>query len=183
MVNKVITKNIRHPDKSATELDIVTAHENGHVLAEVLYNNTIPIKVTNYAYGDAGGFTQTAEIMSGILPKERFINEVKMLLGGRAAEEVMCGCITNGASNDLEKAKSLIYSYYKYYNFEHYEVEKLDQLVLDMLQRLYDEVVSDFKIEVNNNILKELTNQLKTKRVLYSADIVPIVKTIRKVVL
>ena len=33
-----------------------------------------------------------------------------MLLGGRAAEEVICGYITNGASNDLEKAKKLVYS-------------------------------------------------------------------------
>lgn len=181
-VNKVITKNIRHPDKDAKELHLVTAHECGHVLAEVLYNNTIPIKVTNYAYGDTGGFTQSAEVMSGILPKERFINEVKILLGGRAAEEAVCKYITNGASNDLEKAKNLIYSYFKYYNFEKYEVKELDQLVINKLDELYNATLEDFKKEVNSKILNDLITSLEVKRVLYSADIVPIVKTIRKVV-
>ena len=70
-VNKVITKNIRHPDKSTEELELVTAHECGHVLAEVIYNNSVPIKVTNYAYGNAGGFTQSAEVLSGIIHKAR----------------------------------------------------------------------------------------------------------------
>ena len=181
-VNKVITKNIRHPDKSNEELRLVTAHECGHVIAEVLYNKTIPIKVTNYAYGDAGGFTQSAEVLSGILPKDRFINEIKILLGGRAAEEVICGYITNGASNDLEKAKKLIYSYFQYYNFEKYEVKELDQLVINKIDDLYKEVVEDFKEKANNNVLRNLISELSHDRVLYSSNIVGIVSPIRKVV-
>jgi len=181
-VNKVITKNIRHPDKSSEELELVTAHECGHVIAEVLYNNTIPIKVTNYAYGDAGGFTQSAEVLSGILPKDRFINEIKILLGGRAAEEVICGYITNGASNDLEKAKKLIYSYFEYYNFEKYEVKELDQLVINKIDELYHEVVEDFKKTENNSILTRLISELTHDRVLYSSNIIGIVSSIRKVV-
>ena len=181
-VNKVITKNIRHPDKSNEELRLVTAHECGHVIAEVLYNKTIPIKVTNYAYGDAGGFTQSAEVLSGILPKDRFINEIKILLGGRAAEEVICGYITNGASNDLEKAKNLVYSYFKYYNFEKYEVKELDQLVINKIDELYNKVVEDFKKKENNDVLRNLINKLIHDRVLYSSNIVGIVSPIRKVV-
>ena len=182
-VNKVITKNIRHPDKDKAELDLVAAHECGHVVAEVYYNNTVPIKVTNYSYGNAGGFTQSAEVLSGILPKKRFLNEIKMLLGGRAAEEVICGYITNGASNDLEKAKSLLYSYYKTYNFEPYEVEKLDQIVLDKLEDIYTEVVCDFKIDKVNSTLRTLIAELATKRVLYSLEIATLTNKIRKVVL
>ena len=181
-VNKVITKNIRHPDKSNEELRLVTAHECGHVIAEVLYNKTIPIKVTNYAYGDAGGFTQSAEVLSGILPKDRFINEIKILLGGRAAEEVICGYITNGASNDLEKAKNLVYSYFKYYNFEKYEVKELDQLVINKIDELYNKVVEDFKKKENNDVLRNLINKLTHDRILYSSNIVGIVSPIRKVV-
>jgi ATP-dependent Zn protease len=181
-INKVITKNIRHPDKSSEELELVTAHECGHVVAEVLYNNTIPIKVTNYAYGDAGGFTQSAEVLSGILPKERFIAEVKMLLGGRAAEEVICGYITNGASNDLEKAKNILSSYFKYYNFEKYEVKELDQLVINMIDELYHQVIEDFNKPENCKVLKNLISELTHKRVLYNSNIVGIVSPIRKVV-
>ena len=181
-INKVITKNIRHPDKSIEELTLVTAHECGHVIAEVLYNNSIPIKVTNYAYGDAGGFTQSAEVLSGILPKDRFINEIKMLLGGRAAEEVYCKYITNGASNDLKKAKSLMTNYFKVYNFEKYEVDKLDQLVIDRLDEIYNKVVEDFKKPANKDILDKLVDKLTTSRVLYSSQIMSIVSPIRKVV-
>lgn len=181
-VNKVITKNIRHPDKSKEELELVTAHECGHVLAEVIYNNTVPIKVTNYAYGNAGGFTQSAEVLSGILPKDRFLNEIRMLLGGRAAEETVCKYITNGASNDLSKAKALIKSYYKDYNFEPYEVEKLDQLVIDKIAELYKEVCEAFKEPKYAAILDNLSAELNKKRVLYSADINKIVSSLRKVV-
>lgn len=182
-VNKVITKNIRHPDKDKDELDLVAAHECGHVVAEAYYNNTIPIKVTNYSYGNAGGFTQSAEVLSGILPKDRFLNEIRMLLGGRAAEEVICGYITNGASNDLEKAKALLYNYYKTYNFEPYEVEKLDQIVLDKLTEIYTEVVNDFKIDKVNITLRTLIAELSKKRVLYSLEIATLTNKIRKVIL
>ena len=182
-VNKVITKNIRHPDKSSEELELVTAHECGHVIAEIVYNQTTPIKVTNYAYGSAGGFTQSAEILSGILPQERFLNEVRMLLGGRAAEEVVCGYITNGASNDLEKAKALITNYYEVYNFEPYEVDKLKQIVLDKVEELYKEVVKKFEDPKINGILKYLIADLASKRILYSEDIAKITGSLRKVVL
>lgn len=182
-INKVITKNIRHPDKSTKELNLVTAHECGHVLAEIIYNNTTPIKVTNYAYGDTGGFTQSAEVLTGILPKERFLNEIKMLLGGRAAEEVICGYITNGASNDLQRAKSLLYNYYKIYNFEKYDVEKLDQIILDKLQEIYTTVVEDFKFDKHLTVLNNLISELSSKRVLYNLDITTLTSSLlRKVV-
>lgn len=171
-INKVITKNIRHPDKSKEELYLITAHECGHVLAEYICNKTVPIKVTNYAYGNTGGFTQSAEVMSGIIPQNRYLNEIKILLGGRAAEEVICGYITNGASNDLDKAKKLLYSYYKHYNFEAYEHSKLDQLVLDRIDTLYTEIVKTFKEPKIKECLNKLTTHLLGSRVLYTMDLV-----------
>lgn len=175
-INKVLTKDIRKPDKSTEEVELVTAHESGHVVAEVIYNGTYPIKVTNYAYGDAGGFTQSAEVMSGILPKEKFINKVKMLLAGRAAEQVICGYVTNGASEDLKRAKDYLYSYYKYYNFETYEVDKLNQIVLDKLNELQEEVIDDFKDDTHRKLLHDLVSNLTTSRVLYKSDIIPLAK-------
>ena len=55
-------------------------------------------------------------ILSDEYSKDYFKNEIRTLLAGRAAEEVICGYITNGASNDLEKAKKILKAYYKYYN-------------------------------------------------------------------
>lgn len=177
-INKVITKNIRQPDAEPNDFKLITAHECGHVLAEYLYNKTCPIKVTNYSYGSTGGFTQSAEVLSGIVSKDRLINEIKILLGGRAAEEVYCGYITNGASNDLEKVKKLLYSYYEHYNFEHFEIEKLDQLVLDKIQEIYNQIVNDFKETSNYDNLTKLITSLSTSRVLYTSDIKMILKDI-----
>ena len=174
-INKCITKNVRNVDKPY--IDIVTAHECGHVLAEKLYLDSISIKVTNYSYGDAGGFTQPSYRLDGIIPKEKFIANVKTLLAGRAAEKVMCNTETNGASNDLQKAGRIIQSYYDTYFFENYDVSKLEQLVNDKLEELYNEVVEDFKKDDNKAMLENLIENLNTKRVLYQVDLISILET------
>ena len=174
-INKCITKNVRNVDKPY--INIVTAHECGHVLAEKLYLDSISIKVTNYSYGDAGGFTQPNYRLDGIIPKERFIANVKVLLAGRAAEKVMCNTETNGASNDLQKAAKILTAYYDTYFFENYDVSKLEQLVNDKLAELYDEVVTDFQNPSNKDLLNNLINELQSKRVLYKTDLVSILET------
>ena len=172
-VNKVITKNIRTPD-GKLDARLVAAHESGHVLAEVLYANSTPIKVTNYSYGNAGGFTQTGNQIEGIASKERHIAEIKMLLGGRAAESVMYGYVTNGASNDLDRAKKLLHRYYSKYHFEEYQVKDLEQTVLNKLNEIFLDVVSDFSTSENYKLLNWLTDDLEANRVLYAKDIVAI---------
>ena len=169
-VNKVITKNIRTPD-GKLDIHLVSAHESGHVLSEILYIGSCPIKVTSYGYGDAGGFTQPGSSLEGIYDKERYIAEIKTLLGGRAAELVLCGQITNGASNDFERAKAHIKRYYSIYHFEKYNVKDLDQIIIDTLDKLFNEVVEDFKKEDNFKILMKLTEELNVIRVMYTKDI------------
>ena len=176
-VNKVITKNIRTPDdKLNTEM--VAGHEAGHVLAEVLYANSVPIKVTNYSYGNAGGFTQPGSYLEGIVNKDRHIAEIKILLGGRAAEQVLFGEITNGASNDLDRAKAHLKRYYAKYHFEKYMAKDLDQIILDKLHSIYEEVIADYELEENQNMLRKLTSEITDSRVLYAKDITAICSTI-----
>lgn len=176
-VNKVITKNIRKPD-GKLDTHLVAAHEAGHVLAEVLYADSVPVKVTNYSYGNAGGFTQSGSHLEGINDKERHIAEIKMLLGGRAAEEAVFGKITNGASNDLERAKAHLKHYYSTYHFEEYTAKDLDQIILDKLHALYAEVVEDFTSEEYKKVLLNITDSLVCNRVLYSKDIAAICSTL-----
>lgn len=176
-VNKVITKNIRRPD-GKLDTHLVAAHEAGHVLAEVMYADSVPVKVTNYSYGSAGGFTQSGSHLEGICDKDRHIAEIKMLLGGRAAEEAMFGKITNGASNDLERAKAHLKHYFSTYHFEQYDVKELEQTVLDRLHDIYTEVVEDFKTKYYKDILTNLTDSLVCQRVLYSKDIAAICSTL-----
>lgn len=168
-VNKCITKNVRNEDKDYT--DIVTAHECGHVLAEYLYLGEVSIKVTNYSYGDAGGFTQPSFRLEGIIPDWKFVADVKTLLAGRAAEEVIMNVKTNGASNDLQKAANIITSYYDTYFFNNYKVSELEQLVNDKLEEVYNSVVEDFRKDENLEKLNKLIDELNSKRVLYKMEI------------
>ena len=178
-INRTITKNIKSPD-DADIVDIVAIHECGHVLAEWLYNNTVPVKVTNYSYGNAGGFTQPSESFTGMITKGKYLARVKMLLGGRAAEIVnvtehytyKTTDVTVGASSDLQKCKQLLTDYYSTYNFETYDVSKLEQTVLNKLNELLDEVVADFKKESPS--LKKLCDVLSAKRVMYTVELKPL---------
>jgi cell division protease FtsH len=170
-VNKNITKSIRNKDGDL-DIHLVSAHEMGHVLAEILLRNTYPIKVTSYSYGGAGGFTQSGFKLRGIQDKTAYLDEVKILLGGRAAEQVICGKVTNGASNDLEKAKRIVKAFYEDYMFEKYEVKDLDQIVLNVIQECYNSVVLLF--ENNKDTLVELTRKLERERILYTKDITSI---------
>lgn len=169
-INKVITKNIRTAD-GKLDLKLVAAHEAGHVLMERIRFNTIPIKVTNYAYGDAGGFTQSGYKKTGLKTAEDLKSEVLVLLGGRAAEHTICGKVTTGASNDYFKASKIVRSMYKDYHFETYDPEKLDKLVIYKLQEYYKEACEIFYDSENEDILKEITDELSKKRILYARDI------------
>lgn len=176
-INKVITKNIRKPDKSAEFHALVAAHEAGHVLAEYIFGNSYSIKVTNYSYGDAGGFTQPRHKHESILTEEQFKSEVMMLLGGRAAEEAIYGTVTTGASEDLARAKRRIKAFYENYHFDIYRAEDLEQCVLDTLQGWYTECLDMLKQPNALATLNALTARLSTDRVLYTRDICNIIQT------
>ena len=176
-INKVITKNIRKPDKSQEFQGLVATHEAGHVLAEYIFGNEYSIKVTNYSYGDAGGFTQPRHKSEHIISANEYKNEIMMLLGGRAAEEATFGYFTTGASEDLARAKRKVRAYYEVYHFTPYEVDKLDQTVEDTLWQWYGECVAEFMKANALRTLAELTARLSTDRVLYTRDICTIIQT------
>jgi ATP-dependent Zn protease len=173
-INKVITKNIRKPDKSPEFAKTVAIHECGHVLAEVWFSQRYPVKVTNFSYGDAGGFTQPGSRSEGIIDKNQYRAEVMGLLGGRAAEHVLCSEVSTGASEDFDRAKRMIRRYFEVFHFENYEVEKLDQKVQDTLIMWCAECVDVFKDLSVRAVLEQMTNELCAKRVLYTKDIAAI---------
>lgn len=174
-INKVITKNIRKPDKDRAFHRQVAIHEIGHVVAEYIYNATLSTKVTNYSYGDAGGFTQPGEPYQGLITEERYKAKVKELLGGRAAEQAALGYVTTGASEDFARAKSMIRKFYEVYHFDTYTYAELEQVVLDTLTAWYNECVHDFESPTTRPLIEELVDELCKKRVLYAKDIAIIV--------
>jgi ATP-dependent Zn protease len=168
-INKVITKNIRRPDKKGMP-EAVAIHEIGHVVAEAIYLNSISLKVTNFSYGSAGGFTQPAKIMEGLITQSELKGYVMSLLGGRVAES-MYGEVSTGASEDLDRVKRQLRAYFERYHFEKYEVKELDQIVEDKLHEWTNELYVKFTEPDIKTIIHNLVHQLKTKRTLYQSDI------------
>jgi cell division protease FtsH len=94
---------------SAQERAVTAFHEAGHALVARLVPNADPVhKITIVGHGWAGGFTR-------LLPREehrlwsrsRFLDALAWTLGGQAAEELVFGEASSGASNDLEKATAM----------------------------------------------------------------------------
>jgi cell division protease FtsH len=84
-------------------------HESGHALVAKLLPNTDPIhKVTIIPRGRALGLTQQLPLdEKHTYPKEYLLNTLCILMGGRAAEELVLGVKTTGAGNDIERASTL----------------------------------------------------------------------------
>jgi len=84
-------------------------HETGHALVARLIPGTDPIhKVTIIPRGRALGLTQQLPIdEKHTYPREYLENNISILLGGRAAEELILHDFTTGAGNDIERATNL----------------------------------------------------------------------------
>ncbi len=177
-IDVIVTKGSKRPDSKSKDLKLVCAHESGHALAEILSFSSYPIKVSSYTYGNANGFTQTSTDSYAVDSKESFFKEVRVLLAGRAAEEIICGRVTTGASSDLARAKAIIKSYYEDFNFDPYKVNELPQIINDNLTKLYQETKEMLSEPNNLNYLNELTARLIDNRVLYKNDLKHIVRNV-----
>ena len=94
---------------SDEEKRIIAYHESGHTLVARLLPDTDPIhKVTIIPRGRALGQTQQLPVdEKHTYPKEHLLNSITILMGGRAAEEIVLDVQTTGTGNDIEKASDL----------------------------------------------------------------------------
>ena len=89
------------------EKRVIAYHEAGHALLARLMSDDIH-KVTIVPRGRALGFMMSLpEEDRYVLSKDELEDWLKVMLGGRAAEQVVFGRITNGAANDLERATTV----------------------------------------------------------------------------
>ena len=97
---------------SDLEKRVTAYHEAGHTLVGMNLPQTDPIhKVSIMPRGGALGVTQTLPNEDMLnLTKVRGENYISFLMGGRCAEQLIFNEITNGASNDIERATSLAHS-------------------------------------------------------------------------
>ena len=100
----------KHAILTDKEKCIVSYHEIGHALVAALQSHTAPVQKITIIPRTSGALGYTMQVDQGnhyLMNKEEMLNQIATLTGGRAAEEVVFGTSTNGASNDIEKATRL----------------------------------------------------------------------------
>mgnify|MGYP001851719057 FL=1 len=92
---------------SDQEKRVVAYHEIGHALVAALQTSSAPVQKITIIPRTSGALGYTMQVETAdknLLTKEELENKIATLTGGRAAEEVVFGQITTGASNDIEQA-------------------------------------------------------------------------------
>lgn len=92
------------------EKKIVVCHEIGHALVAAMQSHSAPVQKITIVPRTSGALGYTMQVEEGehyLMSKEEIENKIATLTGGRAAEELVFGSITTGASNDIEQATKL----------------------------------------------------------------------------
>ena len=95
---------------SEKEKKIIAYHEIGHALVTARQKNAAPVHKITIIPRTSGALGYTMQIEEGervLMSREDMLSQLATLTGGRAAEEVVFGSITSGASNDIEKATQI----------------------------------------------------------------------------
>ncbi len=184
---------------SDEEKRIIAYHESGHTLVGRLLPNTDPVhKVTIIPRGRALGLTQHLPIdEKHIQPREYLLNLICILMGGRAAEEIVLNIKTTGAGNDIERAseyaRKIVCDYgmsdklgplsfgkkeeqiflgreiSQHRDYSELPAQKIDQEVRDIVTGCYDKTRT--LIEENLEILENMAKSLLERETLDGKDI------------
>ena len=161
---------------SELEKDYVAIHETGHLFANEVYEVNKTKKISILPRGTTLGFVMHVNEEDNdkwLHSKDELLNQIKVCLAGRAAEDVFYGDVTTGASNDLEKANKIANNMVTQYAF----VEELGLSTFDMrnpfsltiVQKYVDAILRDCYAEVkqmiieNKDNIREFANVLKEK--------------------
>ena len=161
---------------SELEKDYVAIHETGHLFANEVYKVNKTKKISILPRGTTLGFVMHVNEEDNdkwLHSKDELLNQIKVCLAGRAAEDVFYGDVTTGASNDLEKANKIANNMVTQYAF----VEELGLSTFDMknpfsltiVQKHVDAILRDCYAEVkqmiieNKDNIREFANVLKEK--------------------
>ena len=95
---------------SDQEKKIVAYHETGHALVAALQSHSAPVQKITIIPRTSGALGYTLQVDEGdhfLMSREELLNKIATYTGGRAAEEIVFGSYTTGASNDIEQATKL----------------------------------------------------------------------------
>lgn len=121
---------------SAQERKIVAFHEVGHALVAGLLEGTDPvhkITIVPRTMGALGYTMQLPEEEKYLVSKDELLNQITVMLGGRAAEEEVFNLVSTGASNDIERASQTARSMVTVYGM----TDSFDMMALESIQNRY----------------------------------------------
>lgn len=121
---------------SDEEKKIVSYHEIGHALVAALQSHSAPVHKITIVPRTSGALGYTMQVDKGeqvLMSREDLFNRIATLAGGRAAEEVILGRVTTGASNDIEQATRLARAMVTRYGMS----EKYDMMGLETVNNAY----------------------------------------------
>lgn len=121
---------------SKKEREVVAFHEVGHALVAGLLEGTDPvhkITIVPRTMGALGYTMQLPEEEKYLVSKEELMNQIMVMLGGRAAEEEVFNLVSTGASNDIERATQTARNMVTIYGM----TDNFDMMALESVQNRY----------------------------------------------
>ena len=121
---------------SDQEKKVVAYHEIGHALVAAKQSGSAPVQKITIIPRTSGALGYTMQVDTGdkyLLTKEEIENKIATFTGGRAAEEVVFGQITTGASNDIEQATKLARAMIARYGMS----EEFDMVAMETVTNQY----------------------------------------------
>ena len=121
---------------SDQEKKVVAYHEIGHALVAAMQTHSAPVQKITIIPRTSGALGYTMQVETGdkyLMTKQEIENKIATFTGGRAAEEVVFGEITTGASNDIEQATKLARAMITRYGM----TEEFDMVAMETVTNQY----------------------------------------------
>ena len=173
---------------SDKEKSIVAYHEVGHALVAAMQTHSAPVQKITIIPRTSGALGYTMQVEEGehyLMSKEELESKIATLTGGRAAEELIFGSVTTGASNDIEQATKLARAMISRYGMGEFGMvametvtnqylggdttlacspetqAKIDKMVVELVAKQYDKAMTILK--ENKAVLDKIAQHLYEK--------------------
>ena len=154
------------------EKKVVAYHEIGHALVAAMQTDSAPVQKITIIPRTSGALGYTMQVEQNdkvLMTKEELENKLATLTGGRAAEELVFGQITTGASNDIEQATKLARAMITRYGM----TDEFDMVAMETVNNQYlggDAALAcsaDMQKEIDKKVIETIKAQHeKARRIL-----------------
>ena len=142
---------------SDQEKKVVAYHEIGHALVAALQSHSAPVQKITIIPRTSGALGYTMQVEQGdkyLMTKKELENKIATFTGGRAAEEIVFGEITTGASNDIEQATKIARAMITRYGM----TDEFDMVAMENVTNQY--LGGDTSLSCSADTQKEIDRQV-----------------------